>query len=234
MNMPHATTAVDVLRDARQLYQSYCKAATRAAKVKNLNLLWDALESIRDEGSRDYSLAEVGRRLESLGGPKTQSLRNTQGAHFRDIITAYANAVKGATRYVSPNRSNVEQALDMVTDPSIRATLRMALEEAKRLKVVNDNLHAAFKNLQIGATLASTMETTSAPVIVDGAPSPPLPSQAVLSLRLQAALKKGIDPTRLAQQGFRISEDGGIENEHGDKIFPPSFVTAIKAVLGQE
>lgn len=229
-----STTALDVVRNARQLYRTYRDTATRPSKVRNLDLLWEVLATIRDEGSRDYSLAEIGRRLETMGGPKTQSLRNAQGAYLREIIIAYASAVNGSTRYIGATKSNVEQALELVTDPSIRATLRIAIEEAKRLKVVNDNLHAAFKNLQVGASLPSapaiepdgTSPATSAPVPIAQAPA--------LTPRLRLALLKGIDETRLAQQGLLIGDDGSIRNEAGDTVFPPSFVLAIQVALAAD
>jgi hypothetical protein len=217
------TIAPDIVRDARQLYRAYREAATRRSKVRNLDRLWEALDSIREEGGRDYSIAEVGRRLEAVGGPKTQSLRNVQGAYFREIITAYANAVNGSTRYVSASKSNVDQALDLITDPSVRATLRMAIEEGKRLKVVNDNLHAAFKNLQVGASLIPAPAAAPAKELAPTAPT--------LTPRLRAALTKGIDETRLKQQGLTVGENGSIQNEAGDRVFPPSFVTAIRAAL---
>jgi len=222
-----STTAPDVLKDARQLYHAQRSTATKPSKLENLDKVWRALNEIRDSGGRDYSLAEVGRRLEGMGGPKTQSLRNAQGAPYREIITTYANAVSGATRYVAKTASNVEQALALITDPSIRATLRVALDDAKRLKVVNDNLHAAFKSLQVGASLPPATIVEPAPQLSNSnAGSEPL------SQRLLNALSKGIDASRLAQQGLHVADDGSIENEHGDKIFPPAFVTAIQHVLG--
>ena len=216
MKLTSSTTAPDLVRDARQLYRSYREASNRDSKVKNLDLLWEVLEGIRDEGGRDYSLAEVGRRLEAAGGPKTQSLRNAQGAHFRDVISAYAGAVSGSTKYVAKGRSQVEAALDLITDPSIRATLRMAIEEGKRLKVVNDNLHAAFKTLHVGALAAPTA----------------LPATtAAMSPRFRNALRKGVDRTRLAERGLAVLEDGSICTEAGEALFPPAFVTAIEAAL---
>jgi hypothetical protein len=218
------TIAPDVLKDARQLYLAHRSAATKPTKADNLDKVWEVLNAIREDGGRDYSLAEVGRRLEKIDGPKTQSLRNAQGAHYREVITAYANAVSGATRYVAKTKSNVEQALDLITDPSIRATIRVALDDAKRLKVVNDNLHAAFKSLQVGATLPQAPAET-VPMLPAPAPEAPL-----LAPRLLNALRKGIDPARLAQQGLRVGKDGSIETEHGDKIFPPGFATAIQVM----
>lgn len=219
------TTAPDILKDARQLYQAHRDAAIKPSKVGNLDKVWEALNLIRDEGGRDYSLAEVGRRLEKVGGPKTQSLRNAQGAHYREIIAAYANAVNGATRYVAKTKSNVEQALDLITDPSIRATIRVALDEAKRLKVINDNLHAAFKALRVGASVVPEAAAAHLPPLL------PTIDKASLSPRLWQALRKGIEQSRLAAQGLHVGDDGSIENDHGDKIFPPAFVFAIQAIL---
>ncbi|MGE8450217.1 MAG: gamma-mobile-trio protein GmtX [Pseudomonadales bacterium] len=226
MTTPQATTVPDILKDARRLYDAHRNTATKQSKVENLDKLWEVLNAIQDEGSRDYSLAEVGRRLAKIGGPKTQSLRNAQGSHYREIISSYANALSGATRYVAKTKSNVEQALDLVTDPSIRATIRVALDEAKRLKVVNDNLHTAFKALRLGASLMPSPAAEAPPslpvsIVAEGALAP----------RLKAALSKGIDRSRLAQQGLRVGEDGSIENDHGDKLFPPAFVTAIQSIL---
>ena len=221
------TTAPDLVRDARQLYQTFRHAANRESKVKNLDLLWEVLEAIRGEGGRDYSLAEVGRRLEAAGGPKTQSLRNAQGAHFRDVITAYADAVNGSKKYVAKGKSQVEAALELITDPSIRATLRMAIEEGKRLKVVNDNLHAAFKTLQVGATPTPPAAPASHPAITSPASGSPL------TPRLRNALSKGVDRARLAERGLIVADDGSILTQAGEPVFPPAFVTALDAVLSQ-
>ena len=224
-----STAGEDHLRDARRLYQAHRNAATRPTKVKNLDKIWEVLNDIWRDGSRDYSLAEVGRRSERISGPKTQSLRNAQGAHYREVITAFAAGVSGSTRYVAKTKSNVQQALDLISDPSVRATIRLALDEAKRLKVVNDNLHAAFKTLQVGTSISNQEPATSdAPRMMyaqNAAPNQLLP-------RYRTALSKGVNETRLAQQGLRVASDGGIENEHGDKLFPPAFVFAIHAVLG--
>jgi len=220
-----ALTVPDILKDARQLYQTHRRMATKPNKVANLDRVWEVLNAIRDDGGRDYSLAEVGRRLAKAGGPKTQSMRNRQGAHYREIIAAYANAVSGATRYVAKTKSNVEQALSLISDQSVRATIRVALDEANRLKVVNDNLHAAFKTLQIGATISPQPPPKEQPPIRSDLRT------TTLSPRFMNALRKGIDEARLAQQGMRVADNGSIENEHGDQLFPPAFVIAIQTIL---
>jgi hypothetical protein len=227
MSTSFPATTPDIVKDARQLYLAYKKATAKPIKAENLDKVWEVLEAIHEDGSRDYSIAEVGRRLQKIGGPKTQSLRNAQGAHFREIITAYAYALSGSTRYVAKNKSNVEHALDLISDPSIRATIRVALDEAKRLKVVNDNLHAAFKTLQVGTSLGQPVPATEASPVQLMAPQ----ANTELTPRLLDALRKGIDETRLAQQGLHIGADGSIENDHSDKVFPPAFVLAVRVLL---
>lgn len=223
------TTAPDIVRDARQLFLAYKTSATKPSKAENLEKLWEALESIRDGGENDYSLAEIGRRLALVNGPKTQSLRNSQGGQYREIINAYAKAMNGSLKYTSKTKSSVDQALDLISDPSIKAVLKSALEEAKHLKTRNDNLHAAFKSLSIGAGFSSEKRLTSIDIgeTSQQTAAPQLTSQFI------NALKKGIDSTRMAQQGLTLAPDGSIENEYGDKLFPPAFVSAIQSILLQ-
>ena len=107
------------------------------------------------------------------------------------------------------------------------AKLRMAIEEGKRLKGVNDSLHAAFKTLQVGS-----MPTP---------PSAPVPKEASttqtpgssLTPRLKSALHKGVDRARLAERGLVVADDGSIQTDSGESLFPPAFVTAIEAALGR-
>lgn len=221
------SNACDVIKDARVLYESLKKNAKKEEKVKNLDKLWIVLNEIREEGGKDFSLAEIGRRLEKVGGMKTQSLRNKQGKDFRDIIQAYANAISGSTRYIPKNRSNIDEALSLINDPSIRATIKIALDEAKRLKVINDNLHAAFKNIQIGSILNQHNKSELKEETIKYS------DKEILSFQFIQALKKGIDTKRLAQQGLNIENNGSITNEHGDIVFPPSFVFAIRRILEQ-
>ena len=204
------------IQDAKLLYESLKRSSQKNEKIKNLDKLWQILNDIRESGERDFSLAEIGRRLEKVGGLKTQSLRNV-----------YANGVNGSTKYIPKNRSTVDEAISLINDPSVRGVIRTALDDAKRLKVTNDNLHAAFKNIQVGSDINSNNKKLVSEGIVES------DHNGSLSLQLIQALKKGINEKRLAQQGMCIEKNGSITNEHGDTIFPPSFVFAIRKILEQ-
>lgn len=236
------TDTAEQFKDAKALYLSYKKSANKQSVKANLDLVWTALNEIFEEGLKDYSLAELGRRLEKAGGPRTQSLRNPSGAQYREIITAFALAAEGSTKYVAKTKTTVEKALDMVPDPSARAVLRAALNDAKRLKIVNDNLHAAFKKLSIGASFGGsggyiTKGELENPVeLADGRPVAglvPLNSSASISLtaKERLILKRSIDLSRLAQNGLRIDEDGSILSEQGDVLFPSGFVGTIEKLI---
>jgi len=217
-----------LLQNAKQLYLATRASTKKQSKIRNLELLWDVLESIRRDGISDYSIAEVGRRLELVGGLKTQSLRNTQGAQFRSIISTYADCVSGSKRYVAKSKSRIDQTIDMITDSSIRAIIRTALEDAKRLKITNDNLHAAFKKISLGAyPQAAIFDDPTAPPHI----STNIELRPIFPRHLIIALEKGISTERLHQQGLVICDDGSLENQFSDKIFPPSFITAIQEVL---
>ncbi len=230
----------DALTAPRAIFEGAKGRAVRANKVANLELLWSVLMEIREIGGRDYSLAEVGRRLEEKGGMKTQSLRNAGGADFREIITAVAQSVLGSPRYIAKTKSNVDQALDFIGDPSVRAVLKEEIAQAKKLREENAMLRHAFSKLSIPREEelwqeSQTMFQPQATVVSEVQPVSGLNQCDGVSRRLSrellAALKKGSDPKRIRKQGFTVKDDGSIENARGDALFPPGFLTACKAIL---
>ena len=215
----------EALLPVREEFETIRAAAKRESTRANLDLLWATLEDMRLAAKIDFSLAEVGRALERRGGPKTQSLRNAQGEHFRRIITAYAQALSASTRYVAKNKSQVELALDLIADPGIRGVLRHALADLKRLKRENDMLRAAYKELRIGALAVQPESRTEV--------LPPQPS-LLLSPRLVDALRKGMDSRRLKERGLSVNDNGSIVDAGEVPLFPPGFATAIAAILADQ
>lgn len=200
--------------------------AERASKKKNLELVWQALESIRNDGMNDYSLATVGRRLKPLGGMGVQSLRNSSGIDYQLLIDLYAEAFQRAPE---KSANKLESALALLPDSSVRAAIKAKLDRAEHLERENDRLLMALKSLSIGF----------APDARDAPPAAPLnESQAVLecaplSPRLIAALAKGMDEERLRERGLTVRPDGSITNSSGAVLFPPGFAEAIGRVLPQ-
>lgn len=233
----------DVLFAPRAVLDDVRKRANRENKRKNLDLLWDVLLAIKNEGGRDYSLAEIGRRLELIGGPKTQSLRNSGGADFREVINSFVVAVHGSTRYIAKAKSNVEQALEWISDPTVRAILSLEIATAKKLHTENANLRNAISRLSapISTDLTPNPDTEdtgirdlnedrSLPNLVSAEEATFQYEDGFLSRDLIQVLKTAVDPLRIQKLGFTVQDDGSITNLRGDLLFPAGFVTACVSV----
>lgn len=194
--------------------------AKRASRQANIDILWEALESIRLSGSAPYSLAEIGRRTEKMGGMKTQSLHNEPGKELRQLIELYENAVD--VGHPPLDASQVDKAIALIPDPSLRVVLKMQQKEHQRLKHENDQLRAAFKNLSLGATTPGNPSSPAQELLPPTAPS--------LPKHLRDALMKGLNPSRLNERGLRITDNGSIVDEQEIVVFPPGFAVAIKAL----
>lgn len=234
----------DVLTAPRVLLEDAKGRASRENKRRNLDLLWDALVEIRNEGGRgDYSLAEVGRRLEQLGGPKIQSLRNTGGSDFRNVIESFRDATHGSGKYFAKTKSSLDRALEAISDPTDKALLCLEIANAKKLRVENANLRSAFERLNapVGTEISVTPDAhISATQDLEVGNVLPTLAQSNFSFpdnRLPVteeglvALRTGLDRRRIQLLGFKVMQDGAIENARGDMIFPPGFATACEAVL---
>jgi tetratricopeptide (TPR) repeat protein len=211
---------------AKSYLEEKIKLSDRASKKKNLELVWQVLENIRNDGLNDYSLAMVGRRLKPLGGMGVQSLRNSSGIDYQRLIELYEQAFQ---RVPEKSANKLESALALLPDLSVRAAIKAKLDRAEHLERENDRLLLALKSLSIGF----------APDARGAPPAPPLnESQAVLERapltpRLVAALVKGMDEARLRERGMTVQSDGSITHSGGAVLFPPAFAEAIGRVLSQ-
>lgn len=207
------------LANARAVFDLIKTSSKHPSKIKNLDLLWTVLETIRSEHSDNYSIAEIARRLEPLGGPKNQSLRNVQGEDFRTIIDAYSSVAK--TLIPKMDLTQLEQAIALVPDPSVRVVLKEFFAENKKLKHENDQLRSAFKTLSIShKPINETAQQPSETIFIPKKPSKITKSQL-------AAIQKGLDPSRLQERNLVITKNGAIEDVQGNQIFPPGFATSV-------
>jgi len=231
----------DALTAPRVALEEAKQRAVRKNKADNLDLLWTVLMEIREAGGKDYSLSEVGRRLESKGGPKTQSLRNAGGADFRTVITAFAHSVMGSPKYVSKTKSGVDQALDFIGDPSVRAVLKEEIALAKKYRTENAMLRNALSRLSI-PTVAENQglaELTKANAPAEGPVMNPVIEAEVMTTNstfyllgedLLDALQNGISKKAMRKNGWKVHNNGSVWNAQYE-IFPPVFIDACKAIL---
>lgn len=203
---------------AEQLFNELVASATHPKRKKNLSLLWNTLNAMSKDGIRKFKVAEVGFRLQKVGGPTTQSLRNAGGADYLRIIKAFELAVTHA-RPPSPT-SDLERALLMVSDQGARALIRGHIAEQKAQLAA---LSLATREL---SALRLRLDPSSSQVAQDFAPAPPS-----LSPRLQKALERGLDKRRLQSLGLSIEENMALVDEVGLELFAPDFVEALSSLI---
>jgi len=213
------------LETPRQLYQSFRNLAKREQKKNNLDILWNTLEEINKEGNPNFSLAEIGRRMELAGGLKTQSLRNSNGNEFRQLIECYTNSFDESQSISKLNTDPIEYALGLISDPGAQAALRAYVRNAKRLREENINIRAAIKNISLPA---ETPGTPSKPNIhTDSIPQ--LLYQS-LSLEYIQSLIVGLDRRKIEEWGY-VNEDGSVCDLQNFPVFPANFIPACHALL---
>ena len=115
-------------------------------KKQNLTNVWSALEHMRLLKVTEYTYAAVGRSIDALklGGPRTSSIRNLEGADFRALIDAFA-AEHGADR---SSRADEEWGmLASIPDLVVRAHVRRIVAEKKSLTRRCNILHEWYSKL---------------------------------------------------------------------------------------
>lgn len=133
--IPDAADALSgdpVLVPVRRLYGRLLRDAN-AQKRRNLATLWLALSQMRLAGETNYSVAQVSKRLSILGGVTRQTIQNSSGAYFKQLILAWATAVGGTVRRTSPLPDDIEAIVSQIGDARSRNILR---QEWSRLRQI--------------------------------------------------------------------------------------------------
>jgi nitrate/nitrite-specific signal transduction histidine kinase len=225
-------TTVDPMAEVASLYDTLKNATTHELKRRNLATLWKVLEEMRRTNARDFSLAEVGRRLEKLGGPKTQSLRNEGGKDFRSLIEAFASVSGGSSQRNSCNdQSQLDIALDALQNPNARALFKQVVAENRLLKWQNDELRSAFKLLSVSARSGPPQAPVKQVLEAEILP-PPASADLLLPSEIEA-LRRSVDTDRLAENGWTVQPNGSIVDDMGTSVLPPGFAIAVTKIVNR-
>lgn len=216
------------LDHAEQVYEDLLAEAGHARSRKSLELLWAALLQMRADEVPDYSPARVGRYTDRMGGPKAQSIRNENGAKFQKLIDAFARTGgKSSRRTPAHPPTNIERAIEMIPDMAARVSLKMMLEDRRRLQVENNDLRSAFKRLSVATTAP---DEPRARVEVLGAAARP---SLTLDTAAAGAINRFLSADWLEERLWTVEPDGSISDDAigGDMIAPPGFVDALRSAV---
>jgi len=176
---------------------------------------------MKENGESAFLISKVVKELENHGVIlRSQSIYNTNGECYKKLISVFRDNSNDKIKNYDQDLSTLNSAIELIPDNSIRVILRMKLSNSTKLYNENIFLRSAFKRLQL----------SSDSNILDDSQNFPINDSNDLPEYLIKALIKGIDLRRLEERGLIIQSNGSIKyNEQ--ILFPPSFVTAITAII---
>lgn len=200
-------------------------ATTRTQQ--SLTLIHTICSEQHASGSRDFSVATIGKICSGRGGPSPQAIRNASGEHYRALLKAWATYAEGATRKL-PARLEpgvADDVLRMIPDAAVRALVGSFLAENRKLKAENILLKSQANVVIDRRPVAALVGSASSPSVQV---IPPLSTLMPLEVD---ALRHAISDDLLKNMGWTVDGKTGRVSKGTHAIFRAGFVTAIKKVL---
>lgn len=209
--------------DPKTLLEQLCQNA-HPRKVASLRLIYGLCEEQHERGSRDFSIATIGRLSQTNGGPSAAAIRNKTGDGYKALMKAFAEHVGGQTKKnVDKRLSATDELLEGVTDPVLRARIGILVAELESARVQLMGLrHLANKTTVLKLdnqenTLGSDTDANA--------------GTFSLSDQERLALQRAIAPATLEHWGWISESSGRIRTESGQVVYPAGYMTAIRKVL---
>ncbi|BDU71421.1 gamma-mobile-trio protein GmtX [Mesoterricola silvestris] len=198
----------------------------RAQVQRTLNRIHEICRKQHETGSRDFSLATIGRLCEQQGIFKGRILYNVTSRDYKDLILAWG-AYVGPPVAPPPKALASHGYLMRIEDPAIRSIMQAIIAERDNLKAQVNHLKATRVETvdmrPIGATVVPTPKGT--PIAI-------LEMAAQLTEPERDALKAAISPEFLGNEGWTEGERGEIRK--GKRvIYQFGYATAIRKILGK-
>lgn len=200
-------------------------ASTRTRQ--SLTLIHTICGEQHASGSKDFSVATVGKMSSGRGGPSPQAIRNVSGEHYRALLSAWASYADGATRKPPARVESgvADDVLDMIADAAVRALVGSFLAENRKLKAENMLLKMQA-NVVIDRRPVSALSGSPSSTVVQVIP----PLSILMPLEVDA-LRHAISDEQLKNMGWTVDAKTGRVSKGGHAVFRAGFATAIKKVL---
>lgn len=207
-------------------------SGVRPQKRQNLEIIHQVCTELYRLGSRDFSMATVGRISEERGGMSRRALYNSTSRDFKTLIQAWAAwATGGGKNAAAAKPRDPEMAADdnhllrCLDDPALRTLFGFVIAERDRLRGEVKLLRQQANVVVDRRVLPGHINVTPQGQVVQ------VMSSAGLSETEKQALSRAISENFLVQEGWSEGPDGEIRNAHGRKLFDIGFANAIRKVL---
>ena len=206
-----------------EMFQRLIKDAT-SRTVKSLTIIHQVCTEQAERGSRDFTIATIGRLTEDAGSIKAQAIRNKTGEKYRALVESWAE-FKKPLKVASGKIKKQDEWINEITSPRIQWLVRDLMAEKSRLF---GKLQTAKQesNIHIDMRPANNNSTQSA-----------LP-RFILTPLQKRALAHAIDEATLRRNHWVKDENGRVcsvlnddNKETETEIFRPGFIQAIEKIL---
>lgn len=201
-------------------------AGARPQKQRNLRIMHGICNELHRLGSKDFSLATLGRMSEARGGMSQRALYNSASSDLKVLIRTWAEFAT-ATKAAAKPKLYEEQTSDIdllkkIVDPALRTLLGYIIAERDQLRSEIQVLKANTKVVIDRRVLPGHINVTPQGQVLQ------VMSGTGLSDTEKQALIQAISPEFLEQEGWSEGPNGEIINRNGRKLFDIGFAHAIR------
>lgn len=193
----------------------------------SLEIIHAVCREQHERGSKDFSIATIGRLSEAKGGPTERTIRNKTGEEYQGLIKCWASHTGGSARKLPKHSEDtLMDLIGSIDKPEVRAILGSVVAENRKLKrEVNLLKHQASQTAVLD--LRGLPSGSSTPSITGALPPP----AGGLTDKEVAALREAISSEKLADEGWAIDAQGFVVNQDGRKIHGVGYVSALKKLI---
>ncbi|WP_137919167.1 gamma-mobile-trio protein GmtX [Hydrogenophaga sp. 2FB] len=200
----------------------------RSDKRKNLLSVHEVCRAHHKIGSKDFSLATIGKVVTAAGVLKAGVLKTRQSQDYRELIlgwAAYAGPVEIKKGPRVEYRDDAPKWLMNIEDPAARSAVQSVIIERDRLRLQLNTLKAQSQ------------------IVVDMRPIPAelyhgdreiaqsLPATARLNDLEREAIFEAASSEFLAGEGWCEGDHGAVVNERGRTVYRVGYLSGLRKML---
>lgn len=200
----------------------------RSDKRKNLMGVHEICRAHHKTGSKDFSVATIGKVVAVAGLLKDGVLKTKQSQDYRELILGWAAYAGPPLTKKGPRaeyRADAPQWLMNIEDPAARSAVQSVIIERDKLRYQLNTLKAQSQ------------------VVIDMRPLPAdppsrdrefvqvLPATAHLNDSEREALMEAASSEFLAGEGWREGDRGEVFNERGRSVYRVGYLTGLRKLL---
>lgn len=200
------------------------KTKSNTRKQRSLDIINGICREQVERGSKDFSIATIGRLSAEKSGPSPQTIRNKGGEDFRALIVSWAEHSKGAMKKPPKvQESGISSILFKIDDPAVRSIVGSILATNAKLQR-EVNLLKQQAEIVIDRRTVPLSPTQQKGIDSIGVSGDLTPTELT-------ALSYAISDGLMSQEGWVIEKNGRVVNNLGRIIFKAGFYSAIKKIL---